>query len=78
MFRGDARPSVAVVSVNFNQTALTLEMLASVERAGLPAWCEVWVVDNASEVDGSPVLAEAYPWVRTDRKSTRLNSSHWW
>ena len=67
-----ARPTVAIVSVNFNQTALTLEMLASVERAGLPAWCEVWVVDNASEVDGSPVLAEAYPWVRTLRSEENL------
>ena len=61
------RPSVAIISVNYNQTELTLEMLASLQAAGLHEWCEVWVVDNASEVDGSPVLAKAYPWVNTLR-----------
>ena len=65
-------PSVAIVSVNYNQTELTAEMLASLERAGLHAWCEVWVVDNASAVDGSPVLAKAYPWVRTLRSEENL------
>lgn len=66
------RPSVAIVSVNYNQTALTAEMLASLERAGLHEWCECYVVDNASAEDGSPVLAEAYPWVRTIRSERNL------
>ena len=66
------RPSVAIVSVNYNQTELTGEMLASIEAAGLHEWCEVYVVDNASEVDGSPVLAKAYPWVRTLRSDENL------
>ena len=66
------RPSVAIVSVNFNQTALTAEMLASLERAGLHEWCEVYVVDNASAVDGSAVLATAYPWVATMRSEVNL------
>ena len=72
MFRGDDRPSVAIVSVNYNQTALTAEMLASLERAGLHEWCECYVVDNASREDGSTVLAQAYPWVRTIRSERNL------
>ena len=66
------RPSVAIVSVNFNQTDLTAEMLASLKRAGLHDWCEVWVVDNSSREDGSAVLAQAYPWVRTIRSERNL------
>ena len=68
----DARPSVAIISVNYNQTALTGEMLASLERAGLHEWCECYVVDNASKQDGSAVLAQAYPWVRTIRSERNL------
>ena len=69
---GAPRPTVAIVSVNFNQTALTREMLASLEAAGLHTWCEVWVVDNASDVDGSPELSAAFPWVRTLRSEVNL------
>ncbi len=64
--------SVAIVSVNYNQTALTADMLESLQRAGLPAWCEVWVVDNASKEDGSAVLAKAYPWINTIRSEQNL------
>ena len=72
MYRGEDRPTVAIVSVNYNQTALTAEMLASLERAGLHTWCECYVVDNASKEDGSQVLAKAYPWVRTIRSEHNL------
>ena len=67
-----ARPTVAIVSVNYNQTDLTAEMLASLQAARLHEWCEVWVVDNASDVDGSGVLAAAFPWVRTLRSEDNL------
>ncbi len=67
-----SRPTVAIVSVNFNQTALTAEMLDSLQRAGLDTWCEVWVVDNASAEDGSSVLAKAYPWINTIRSEQNL------
>ncbi len=66
------RPTLAIVSVNYNQTALTAEMLDSLERAGLHTWAEVWVVDNASKVDGSEVLAKAYPWAKTLRSEQNL------
>ena len=66
------RPTVAIVSVNFNQTELTAEMLDSLGRAGLHEWCEVWIADNASKVDGSPVLAKAYPWINTIRSEQNL------
>ena len=66
------RPTVAIVSVNYNQTALTAEMLASLAGAGLDRWCEVWVVDNASAVDGSDELRDAFPWVRTLRSDRNL------
>ncbi len=68
----ERQPSLAIVSVNYNQTALTLEMLASVEAARLHTRCEIWVVDNASTVDGSAALAAAYPWVRTLRSEENL------
>ena len=67
-----SRPTVAIVSVNYNQTELTAEMLASLEAAGLHTWCEVWVVDNASAVDGSPALTARFPWVRTLRSEENL------
>lgn len=66
------RPTLAIVSVNYNQTDLTSEMLASLQAAGLHEWCEVWVVDNASAQDGSAILQAAYPWVRTLRSDENL------
>ena len=65
-------PSVAIVSVNYNQTPLTAEMLESLQLAGLHTWCEVWVVDNASKVDGSAELSKQFPWIRTIRSEENL------
>lgn len=66
------RPSVAIISVNFNQTELTLEMLQSLQKASLHQWAEVWVVDNASNIDGSQQLKNQYPWVNTLRSEENL------
>jgi len=65
-------PSVAIISVNYNQTPLTAEMLESLQVAGLHTWCETWVVDNASATDGSAELKDKYPWVRTLRSDENL------
>ncbi|MFK8057193.1 MAG: glycosyltransferase family 2 protein [Saprospiraceae bacterium] len=65
-------PSVAIISVNYNQTPLTAEMLESLQTAGLHTWCEAWVVDNASTVDGSVELSGQFPWVRTIRSEKNL------
>ncbi len=65
-------PSVAIVSVNYNQTPLTAEMLESLQKAGLHTWCEVWVVDNASKIDGSAELSAQYPWIQTIRSEENL------
>ena len=65
-------PSVAIISVNYNQTSLTAEMLESLQTAGLHTWCEAWVVDNASTIDGSAELKAQYPWIRTIRSDENL------
>ena len=67
-----SKPRVAIVSVNYNQTPLTADMLDSLESAGLPAWCEVFVVDNASREDGSAELKARFPWVHTLRSNINL------
>jgi len=67
-----SQPTVAIVSVNYNQTLLTAEMLQSLQDAGLHTWCETWVVDNASTTDGSAELTSQFPWVRTIRSDKNL------
>jgi len=67
-----SQPSVAIVSVNFNQTPLTAEMLASLQKAGLHEWCEIYVVDNASDEDGSSTLQTQFPWIQTIRSEKNL------
>lgn len=65
-------PTVAIISVNYNQTPLTAEMLQSLQDAGLHSWCEVWVVDNASTIDGSAELSAQFPWIHTIRSEDNL------
>ena len=53
-------PLVSVVTVNYNQSAATCEMLESLYACGYPN-LEVIVVDNASPSDNPDVIKERFP-----------------
>lgn len=73
---GDTRgaggaPRVAFVVVNWNQTAVTLECLRSLERLDYPAF-DVILVDNASDDDAVQVIGSAFPAVQVLRNPENL------
>lgn len=53
-------PLVSIITVNFNSTEVTVELLRSIQRLG-HADVEVIVVDNASRDDPSGRLREVFP-----------------
>ena len=53
-------PLVSIVTVNYNQSAATCEMLASLYTSGYPNM-EVFVVDNASSSDTPEIIKERFP-----------------
>ncbi|MDR1170858.1 MAG: glycosyltransferase family 2 protein [Bacteroidales bacterium] len=55
-------PPVSVITVNYNQSAVTCEMLESLYRSGYPN-LEVFVVDNASPSDRPGIIKERFPQV---------------
>ena len=57
------RPFVSIISVNYNQLALTCEMLASLRQQNYDNY-EVILVDNASSEDPSAEIREKYPEVK--------------
>ncbi|UBM63581.1 glycosyltransferase family 2 protein [Candidatus Sulfidibacterium hydrothermale] len=54
------RPLVSVVTVNYNQSAVTCEFLDSFRKITYPA-TEVFVVDNASPNDHPEIIKEKFP-----------------
>jgi GT2 family glycosyltransferase len=54
------------IIVTWNQTDLTLECLAALERAGV-ALADVWVVDNGSQPEAHTAVTERFPAVRVLR-----------
>lgn len=58
-----SRPLVSIITVNYNSTEVTVEMLRSIRRLDY-SFLEVIVVDNASREDPGPRLKEVYPEVR--------------
>jgi len=55
-------PLVSVVTVNYNQSAVTCDMLESLYASGYPNM-EVLVVDNASPSDNPEVIKDKFPQV---------------
>ena len=53
-------PLVSIVTVNYNQSAATCDMLESLYASGYPN-LEVLVVDNASPADTPEVIKEKFP-----------------
>jgi len=59
----EKRPFVSIISVNYNQLALTCEMLNSLRQQNYDHY-EVILVDNASKEDPSTYIHEKYPEVK--------------
>lgn len=53
--------SASIVILNYNTRQLTLELLARVAEPAHVAGWQVIVVDNGSQDDGAPAIAEAFP-----------------
>lgn len=56
----DKWPLVSVITVNYNQSGVTLDFLKSLRSCTYPN-LEIWVVDNASPNDTPDRIKEAYP-----------------
>ncbi|SFU47792.1 glycosyltransferase family 2 protein [Pontibacter akesuensis] len=65
------KPLVSVISVNYNQAALTCAMVASLREVTYPN-VEIIVVDNASPTDDPTVIVETYPEVKLIRSEANL------
>jgi len=67
-------PRVSIITVNYNQAAVTLELLASIEQQSFQD-LEIIVVDNASRENHLPDLKAAYPNIITIRSEKNLGFS---
>lgn len=64
-------PLVSIISVNYNQSRITCEMVASLRQVTYPN-IEIIVVDNASPTDDPALIKETYPEVKLIRSSSNL------
>ncbi len=55
-------PLVSLVTVNYNQSAVTCEFLDSIKKISYPN-IEIFVVDNASPNDNPEIIKEKYPYI---------------
>lgn len=53
-------PLVSIITINYNESAVTLDLLESLRTLTYPN-IEIIVVDNASPTDNPAILKEAYP-----------------
>lgn len=56
------KPKVSIITVNFNGTSVTADLLRSLEKITYPNW-EVVVVDNGSK-EPCGMLVTAFPWIK--------------
>lgn len=64
-------PKVSIISVNYNQAAVTVELLESIKRLTFKD-LEVIVVDNASKEDPSAALLASYPSIKIIKSANNL------
>jgi len=64
-------PLVSIITVNYNQSGVTLEFLASLEACTYPNY-EIFVVDNASPKDNPDIIKENYPAVHLIKTAVNL------
>ncbi|OWY23587.1 glycosyltransferase family 2 protein [Sphingobacteriales bacterium UPWRP_1] len=65
------QPLVSVITVNYNQPALTCELLASVKKLQYSNY-EVIVVDNGSRINPPDIIKQNYPEVQLICSNTNL------
>lgn len=66
-----SKPLVSVISVNYNQAALTCAMVASLRKITYPN-IEIIVVDNASPSDDPELILDFFPEVKLIRSEKNL------
>jgi len=64
-------PLVSIITVNYNGTGLTIELLKSVDALTYPK-IEVIVVDNGSKIDPGPIINSQFPNVKVVRSEKNL------
>lgn len=64
-------PLVSVITVNYNQSAVSCEFLSSLRKISYPN-IEIFVVDNASPNDNPDVIKEQYPEIELIKTSKNL------
>ncbi len=64
-------PLVSVISVNYNQSAVTLEMLESFRKVTYPNY-EIIIVDNGSPNDNPEIIRNNYPEVNLIKSAENL------
>ncbi|MFT2009002.1 glycosyltransferase family 2 protein [Pontibacter sp. 13R65] len=64
-------PLVSIISVNYNQAAVTCDMVASLQKISYPN-IEIIVVDNASPSDDPEQIVARYPQVKLIRSAKNL------
>lgn len=64
-------PLVSVISVNYNQSAITLEMLESFRKVTYPNY-EIIIVDNGSPNDNPDIIKNNYPEVNLIKSAENL------
>ncbi|MEM8526265.1 MAG: glycosyltransferase family 2 protein [Bacteroidota bacterium] len=74
IFQIDKSTKISIITVNYNQAEVTLELLASIKRQSFQD-VEVIVVDNASRENRLPELKVAYPDIITIRSEENLGFS---
>lgn len=66
-----AQPLVSIITINYNESGITLELLKSLRALTYPS-VEVIVVDNASPNDNPGRIKEAFPEVRLIKSPENL------
>lgn len=69
-----AQPLISIITINYNESGVTLELLESLRALTYPA-VEVIVVDNASPNDNPDRIKEAYPEIHLIKSQENLGFS---
>lgn len=69
-----AHPLVSVITINYNQSRVTRDLLLSLRKISYPA-VEILVVDNASPSDTPGMLAEEFPKIQLIESQENLGFS---
>ncbi len=65
------KPRVSIITINYNQDAVTCELLASLKHVTYPN-LEIIVVDNASQLGDADTIKVAYPEIKLIKSEINL------